>query len=54
MMKQTIDLQKKPHIIVATPGRLLEHLYNNNVSFARIKYLVCFSLINLLIRLIII
>ncbi|KAK5169819.1 ribosomal RNA processing protein [Saxophila tyrrhenica] len=41
MVPQSIALAKKPHIIVATPGRLLDHLENTKgFSLARLKYLV--------------
>ncbi len=31
MKKQIIALQKKPHIVVATPGRLLDHMERGNI-----------------------
>lgn len=34
MMSQAIALAKKPHVIVATPGRLVDHLENTKVVFA--------------------
>jgi ATP-dependent RNA helicase DDX47/RRP3 len=41
MMPQSIALAKKPHIIVATPGRLLDHLENTKgFSLRTLKYLV--------------
>ncbi|KAF2761287.1 putative ATP-dependent RNA helicase [Pseudovirgaria hyperparasitica] len=41
MMAQSIALGKKPHIIVATPGRLLDHLENTRgFSLKNLKYLV--------------
>jgi ATP-dependent RNA helicase DDX49/DBP8 len=42
MTAQAIELSKKPHIIVATPGRLRDHITNshNAIHFKRIKYLV--------------
>lgn len=41
MMLQGIELQKQPHIVVATPGRLADHLQScNTFSLKRIKYLV--------------
>jgi ATP-dependent RNA helicase DDX47/RRP3 len=41
MVSQSIALGKKPHIIVATPGRLLDHLENTKgFSLRALKYLV--------------
>ncbi|GAM88047.1 hypothetical protein ANO11243_060760 [Dothideomycetidae sp. 11243] len=41
MVSQAITLAKKPHIIVATPGRLLDHLQNTRgFSLRTMKYLV--------------
>jgi ATP-dependent RNA helicase DDX47/RRP3 len=41
MIPQSIALGKKPHIIVATPGRLLDHLENTKgFSLRQLKYLV--------------
>lgn len=41
MVSQSIALGKKPHIVVATPGRLLDHLENTKGSSLRqLKYLV--------------
>ncbi|PGH06555.1 ATP-dependent rRNA helicase RRP3 [Helicocarpus griseus UAMH5409] len=41
MVPQAIALGKKPHIIVATPGRLLDHLENTKgFSLRNLKYLV--------------
>ena len=41
MMTQAIALSKKPHIIVATPGRLLDHLTSTKgFTLRNIKYLV--------------
>ncbi|KAF3921231.1 hypothetical protein ABW21_db0205018 [Orbilia brochopaga] len=41
MMPQAIALSKRPHIIVATPGRLLDHLENTKgFSLRSLKYLV--------------
>ncbi|KAL4992448.1 ATP-dependent rRNA helicase rrp3 [Aspergillus falconensis] len=40
MVAQSIALGKKPHIIVATPGRLLDHLENTKgFSLRNLKYL---------------
>lgn len=41
MVPQAIALGKKPHIVVATPGRLLDHLENTKgFSLRQLKYLV--------------
>lgn len=41
MVSQSIALGKKPHIVVATPGRLLDHLENTKgFSLRALKYLV--------------
>ncbi len=41
MVPQAISLGRKPHIVVATPGRLLDHLENTKgFSLRALKYLV--------------
>ncbi|KAI4276468.1 MAG: hypothetical protein L6R38_005658 [Xanthoria sp. 2 TBL-2021] len=41
MVSQALALGKKPHIVVATPGRLLDHLENTKgFSLRSLKYLV--------------
>lgn len=41
MMTQSLTLAKKPHIIIATPGRLVDHLENTKgFSLRNLKYLV--------------
>jgi ATP-dependent RNA helicase DDX47/RRP3 len=41
MVAQAIALSKKPHVIVATPGRLVDHLENTKgFSLKKCKYLV--------------
>ncbi|ORY33507.1 ATP-dependent rRNA helicase RRP3 [Naematelia encephala] len=41
MMSQSIALSKRPHILVATPGRLMDHLENTKgFSLKALKYLV--------------
>lgn len=47
MMAQSLMLAKKPHIIVATPGRLVDHLENTKgFSLRNLKVLVsnCFKI----------
>lgn len=41
MMTQSIALAKKPHVIVATPGRLVDHLQNTKgFSLRALKFLI--------------
>lgn len=41
MMTQAVQLAKKPHIIIATPGRILDHLKNTKgFTLRSLKYLV--------------
>lgn len=42
MMNQALELTNKPHIVVATPGRLADHLTSSPgaYSFSRVRYLV--------------
>lgn len=41
MVAQGLELSKKPHIVVATPGRLADHIEScNTFSLARVKFLV--------------
>jgi len=41
MMSQSIAISKRPHILVATPGRLMDHLENTKgFSLKALKYLV--------------
>lgn len=45
-MSQAVALAKKPHIVVATPGRLQDHLENTKgFSLRTLKYLVSNSVI---------
>ena len=37
---QVNDLRKNPEILIATPGRLLEHMENSNTDFSDLEYLV--------------
>jgi len=50
MMTQAMSLAKKPHIIIATPGRLIDHLENTKgFHLKTLKYLVRISPINSII-----
>jgi len=41
MMTQAVALAKKPHIIIATPGRIIDHLgRTRGFSLSLLKYLV--------------
>ena len=41
MMSQSIALARKPHVIVATPGRLVDHLENTKgFNMRQLKFLV--------------
>ncbi len=41
MVSQAIVLGKKPHVIIATPGRLVDHLENTKgFNLRALKYLV--------------
>ena len=42
MMSQALELAEKPHIVIATPGRLVDHIHSssNSIHFKRIKFLV--------------
>jgi ATP-dependent RNA helicase DeaD len=42
---QLMEIQRKalkdiPHIIVSTPGRLMDHIMNKNVKLSNVKFLV--------------
>ncbi|KAJ1918411.1 putative RNA helicase [Mycoemilia scoparia] len=42
MTRQALELSKRPHIIIATPGRLADHINSNSnaIFFKRLKFLV--------------
>ncbi|MBN2898821.1 MAG: DEAD/DEAH box helicase [Clostridia bacterium] len=40
MQEQRRALKQNPHIIVATPGRIMDHIINKNVKLDDVKYLV--------------
>ena len=40
-VRQSQDLDRRPHVVVATPGRLADHVRNNSTfSLGRVRYLV--------------
>lgn len=42
MIPQALELDTRPHVVVATPGRIVDHLQNSSGSWdlSRIKFLV--------------
>lgn len=41
MLTQSVQLSKKPHVVIATPGRIVDHLLSSeSVKMNRIRYLV--------------
>ena len=42
MMAQAIELGNRPHVVIATPGRIVDHLRSSNGEWdlSRIKFLV--------------
>ncbi|XP_078064861.1 putative ATP-dependent RNA helicase DDX49 [Mustelus asterias] len=41
MVTQALELSRKPHVVIATPGRLADHIRSNNTfSLKKIKFLV--------------
>ncbi|KAJ1959965.1 putative RNA helicase, partial [Dipsacomyces acuminosporus] len=42
MVAQALELSRRPHVVVATPGRLADHIQSsaNAIHFQRVKYLV--------------
>lgn len=47
MMSQALTLAKKPHILIATPGRLVDHLENTKgFNLRALKFLVRLMYIN--------
>ena len=42
MMEQALELARKPHIVVATPGRLVDHINSSSgaIHFKRLQFLV--------------
>ena len=42
MIAQALELENRPHIVVATPGRIVDHLKSSHGGWglSRIKFLV--------------
>lgn len=40
MQRQQDDIRRKPHVVVATPGRLIDHLEQKTISLDRVRVLV--------------
>ncbi|CAG8453813.1 12049_t:CDS:2 [Acaulospora morrowiae] len=42
MMEQALQLSRRPHVVIATPGRLVDHIHSSNVqaNFNRVRFLV--------------
>jgi ATP-dependent RNA helicase DDX49/DBP8 len=42
MMEQALELGRRPHVVVATPGRLVDHMNSSGEewSLSRLKFLV--------------
>jgi len=46
MMAQAIELERRPHVVIATPGRMVDHLRSTSGdwSLSRVQFLVCPSI----------
>lgn len=47
MIAQAIELENRPHVVVATPGRLVDHLRSSRSEWdlSRVKFLVCVTIL---------
>lgn len=45
MMAQALELENRPHVVIATPGRIVDHLRSSSGQWnlSRVKFLVCNS-----------
>ena len=45
MMTQALELDGRPHVVVATPGRIVDHLKSSSGDWdlSRVKYLASYS-----------
>ena len=43
MMAQALELGNRPHVVIATPGRIVDHLRSSRGEWdlSRVKFLVC-------------
>jgi ATP-dependent RNA helicase DDX49/DBP8 len=41
MHTQALEIAKRPHILVATPGRLRDHIESSDIDLSRLQFLVC-------------
>jgi Lhr-like helicase len=46
MITQAIELDNRPHVVVATPGRLVDHLRSSTAEWdlSRVRFLVCVTI----------
>ena len=47
MITQAIELDNRPHVVVATPGRLVDHLRSSTAEWdlSRVRFLVCVTIL---------
>jgi len=45
MMAQALELVNRPHVVIATPGRMVDHLRSSSGEWdlSRVKFLVSYS-----------
>ena len=42
MLQQGLELSERPHVVIATPGRLADHIESGtNFTLKKIRFLVC-------------
>lgn len=46
MIAQALELENRPHVVIATPGRIVDHLRSSRGEWdlSRVKFLVVISL----------
>jgi ATP-dependent RNA helicase DDX49/DBP8 len=49
MMEQALELKNRPHIVVATPGRLVDLMDSGSGewSLSKVKFLVCIVILDI-------